>query len=119
MARFFYIACTFILIQNNLSGQVAHGTISATITTPVGAEISGDINFEEFAVKMKSIIKKRNVINPENDDMPSPVRVIGESFAYNVTIENDTVLLKRKKAIREDQFPEKYEPALSITVNFD
>ena len=119
MARFFYITCIFILIQNNVFGQVAHGTITATITTPVGAEISGDVSFEKFALKMKSITKNRNVANPENNETISPVKVIGETFAYNVTIEKD-VLLKRKKDSKERyQSPEKYEPSLSITVNFD
>jgi hypothetical protein len=117
MVKFFHIAFILILIQNNVSGQqVAHATITATITTPVGAEISNDISFEKFA-KMTST--KKGVITAENNEMKNSVKVIGESFAYNVTIQNDNQPLKRKKDVKEPTLSTGNEPPLSITVNFD
>lgn len=106
-------------MQNNVSGQTAHATVTATITTPVGAEISGDIRLEKFPAKGKSIIKGHTV-KPVNDEQLSFLKVIGESFVHTITIENDTVLLKRKKDVNESyESPGKYRPSLCITVNFD
>src|SRR5688572_29687179 len=122
MVKFFYIAFIVILIQESASGQVAHATISATITTPVGAEISGDISFEKFTSSNKSTKKG---VEAESSEKILPIRIIGESFAHTVTIENEiienaTVLLKRKKDIKEG-YPSNrtYGPLTTITVNFD
>ena len=120
MTKLFYIACFFILIQDNVSGQVAHATISATITTPVGAEISGDISLETFPVKMSSTKTNENITKAVNNETRSFLKVIGESFAHTITLENDMVLLKRKKDSNESyQPPQQYRPSLSVTVNFD
>lgn len=113
MIKLFYIGCIFLFIQNNVLGQTAHATVTATITTPVGAEISNDINFETIS-KIKTTPANENLINQgQNENMPF-LKVIGDSFAYNVTIEND-VLLKQKI------YPstQKNNSFLSITVNFN
>lgn len=118
MAKLFYIGCIFLLIQNNVFGQVAHATITVTISTPVGAEISNSINFENF-YKIRTTSVNNNLIQQEQNETQPFLKVIGESFAYNVTIENDLVLLKRKKGLKEFQPTEKYQPSLNITVNFN
>ena len=114
MAKLFYTGCIFFFIHANVFGQTAHATISATITTPVGAEISQDINFEKL-----STVKTSSLIKEEQNESLSFLKVIGDSFAYDVTIENDIVLLKRNKERKEYQPAEKYQPSLNITVNFN
>lgn len=120
MVKLFYIACFFILIQNNVLGQIAQATISATITTPVGAEISGDISLEELQVKIRSTKTNERITEQANNEKLSPIKVIGESFAYNVSIENETVLIKSRTDINESyQSAKKSVEYLSVMVNFD
>lgn len=117
MTKLFYTGFIFLLIQNNVFGQVAHATITATITTPVGAEISGDMNFERIAGSRTTSLKDNLIQQRPNGSIPF-LKVIGDTFAYAVTIE-DNVPLKGKED--KETYPPtlKNESFLSITVNFN
>lgn len=106
MIKLLYITCIFLLTNSNVFGQVAYATASATIVTPVGAEISGDINFGDFSTG-----SSHGTIAPGSDGMAKStggvklvkdktgavsLNVIGGSFAYDVTIQTEPIILKRK-----------------------
>lgn len=118
MTKLFYTGCIFLLIHANVYGQTAHATVTATITTPVGAEISNDINLENFSTGKAASVNNKLIKEGQNEPLPF-LKVIGDSFAYDITIENDIVLLKRKKELKEYQPAGKYQPSLNITVNFN
>jgi hypothetical protein len=118
MTKLFYIGCIFFFLQNNVCGQTAHATIAATITTPVGAEISNYPNFEKFS-KIKTAAVNDSSIKPQLNETLPFLKVIGDTFAYDVTIENDMLFSKTKRDIDGYQPPGKFQPSIQITVNFN
>ena len=118
MTKLFYIGCIILFIQNTVCGQTAHATVTATITTPVGAEISNDINFEKFSKINKTQVSDNRLASAQNETPPF-LKIIGDTFVHDVTIENDTVQIKRKKDSNGNRPPERIQPSLNITVNFN
>ena len=117
MVKLFYIGCIFLFIQNNVLGQTARATITAAITTPVGAEISNDINYETLSKIKTASVNDLLIKQGQNETMPF-LKVIGDSFAYAVTVEDD-VLLKRQEDKKTYPPTQMNESFLSITVNFN
>jgi len=117
MIKLFYIGCISLFIHTNVFGQTAHANITATITTPVGTEISNDIDTETLSKIRTTQVNDNLIQQGQNENMPF-LKVIGDTFAYGVTVE-DNVLLKRKED--KETFPstQKNESFLSITVNFN
>ena len=116
MYRLFFIGI-FLITTGHLFGQVSHATASATIVTPVGAEISGDINDVNFLSKnVKIISDDMNIKNSKSENDHSFLKIIGESFSYYVTVETENVFKRKGK---EETFPRNQESFVSITVNFD
>lgn len=123
MNRLFFISI-FILTSANLFGQTSHATASATIVTPVGAEISGeinDVNFFSKNVRTRSSdvnIKNSNPDSNRDEEDLSFLTIIGEIFSHHVTVETLDIF-KGKKETEEILTARKHELFVSITVNFD
>ena len=121
MYRLFFIVI-FLITTSHLCGQVSHATASATIVTPVGAEISGeinDVNFSSNNVRARSAgenIKDSNPDSNRDEKDLSFLKIIGETFSHHVTVETGNVF-KRKG--NEETFPRNHESFVRITVNFD
>ncbi|HUS02028.1 MAG TPA: hypothetical protein VMY77_09890 [Chitinophagaceae bacterium] len=109
----------FLFTAGNSFGQVSHANISATVTTPVGAELSGDINGEKLAdnnlittysVTAKDLKKAINL---------TFLKIIGEEFSHNTTVEKDQIILKRKENEEAQILSNAMQRVVRITVNFD
>ena len=116
--RSFFIAF-FLLTTGNLFGQVSHATISATIVTPVGAEISDEIIYERIPAKTKTTLPSDNVVLPEKNDPNSFLKVIGNTFSHHITVEKNYCFLKRKTDNDKTLTEQKHTSYVGITVNFD
>ncbi|MDB5222616.1 MAG: hypothetical protein JWN83_1283 [Chitinophagaceae bacterium] len=105
LTKFFYITCIFFLSKSNAFAQVAYATASATIVTPVGAEVTGDINFDDLSMVSSrnriagndSTRKLTGGVNLAKDATAGiSLNIIGGSFAYDITLQTDPVILKRQ-----------------------
>ena len=117
--KLFYITCLFLFTTGKIFGQVSHATISANIVTPVGAEISAVINKEDlFNNNLRIASPDLNVTNLKIPGQLAFLKIIGEVFSHNTTVENELVILKRKE--NEEALPvSKHQSIVRITVNFD
>lgn len=115
--KLFYTTCMFLFIATKMFGQVSHATTSATIVTPVGAELSADIN-ETKKINTNAITNPADITSKNNqkENDVSYLKIIGDIFSHYTTVENDDVILIKKES--EEILPGK-KSFVRITVNFD
>ena len=118
MIKLVYTTVILFLINSNVFAQTAHATISATITTPVGMEISNDINLNNFS-QVNKITSGSDAIISNQGKIISLINIIGESFSHNVTVENYYALSDRNMENEKTLSVRKRESYVGITVNFD
>ena len=115
MFKLIYISLVLLVINSNVFGQTSSASASATIVTPVGAELSGDINNADLFSKNQGTSSSSNNNDIENKKQVSFLKIIGDTFAHQVTVEND-IILTREGVTRTAH---KDESLVGITVNFD
>lgn len=105
MLKLAYITFMLVITTSSLFGQTSFASATATIVTPVGAEISGDINFKYFSGEVSNAavtpnIDRRNssggVKIIANENRSTSLNIIGGSFAYDITIQTEPVVLKTR-----------------------
>lgn len=119
MFKLFYIACILLIINSRLYGQTSTASVTASLVTPVGAEISGDINYADFFNKgLSTETPDAQIQGIEKGKHLSFLKIIGEVFSHHVTVETD-IILKRKRENEVTLSARKPESLVSITVNFN
>ena len=113
MSKLVFISLLFLLIMGEVSGQVAHVSISANITNPVGAALFTDTETENN-VMSNSTTDLKTQTTRKVKNIPS-IKIIGYDFSHTVTV-MDTKLSKNNN---EEKNNSKQISHVTVMVSFD
>jgi hypothetical protein len=119
MIRLLYITLILLVTNCDVYAQTAYANITAIITTPVGMEISSEINSSDFSVINNEVPGSDSNINANRKVKPSLVNIIGKTFSHTVTVEKYNELRNTDKSNGSTFYSVKNNSFVKVTVNFD
>lgn len=118
MIRLCYITIILLITNCDVFAQTANANITATISTPVGMEVSKEINSTDISVMNILPAADYNTIANKKLRLPL-VNIIGKNFSHTVTLEEYNGVIDRNKNNLTTFYSQKKYSFVNVTVNFD